>query len=255
MEILADRGLIYSSFNEGSAGELSASAARAKAIMPGIHITAFAQYDVSNVDNFIRIGRMTVPDKALSDYPDQGFYWKVKNAGRGPYKTSIFLDTDTYIVEPIWSIFELIESGKYHLAVVHDAGRFAHDVPDCFGSFNTGVIAYDNSQETQGFFTLWWDYFVERGSAFADQPTFQKALYDSGLQFTTLPVEYNLRYIFPVWLWSKVSILHGRAGGEPEDVAKKMNAHYNDPRLWVPRYANKDGKIICRFNKGDMWVA
>ncbi len=250
------RGLLYSAYGEGSVYEASVSAKQAKSVMPDIHITAYAQMyeEVTSVDDVIPISQMELHGRVLPGYPDQGMFWKVKNAGRGPYNYTIFLDTDTYIIRPIWEIFELLESGKYHLAAVPDIARFAHGVPEGFPSLNTGFIAYDDSEETKEFFALWWEYEQAQTDPWADQLTFQKALYDSGLKFISLPGEYNLRFIFPVQLWGPVSMLHGRPIESFEGVATMVNACTTEPQLWIPSSKNGPGRIACRYNLGDIWT-
>ena len=243
------RGLLYSSFNQGSAGEVEISAGQAKHVMPGIHITAYSQFPVYKVDTRIPIAPLTIHGETPSLYPAQGFFHKVKNAGLGPYNYTIFLDTDIYIIKSIEGIFELLETGKYHLAVVPDISPFTHEVPSCFPSFNTGLIAYDDSPETKEFFALWWKYFEEKGSWASDQQTFQKALYDSGLKFISLPREYNLRFIFPIQFCSPVYVLHGRPVECYKEVAAEMNKYQGDLQLWNP---GPDRKVICRHNMGDI---
>lgn len=245
------RGIVFSSFNKESALEVNRAVQRIREVMPDIHITVYSQHDVIDSDYYVKIARMHIPGVDLPPYPHQGFYWKVKNAGLGVCETNIFMDTDTWLVKPIYEVFEMIESGKYHIAACHDATQFNRGVPKCFPSLNTGFIAYDSSAESKELFALWWKYFVDRDSVWDDQPAFQSALYDSGISFCAMHPEYNLRFIFPVCVWGEVMMLHGRTNDNYQDIADELNERHDDQRLWMPRYS-RHGQVICRYNLGEV---
>jgi len=242
-----NRGAIYVSVNEGSAKEATRSAEQLKNVMPDLPITIHTEFEVDEgpFDNIIRIPHKMRGFEDRMSYPDQGFLAKARYAGKAPYDHCLFLDTETWVTQPLNDLFKLLD--RFDMGAAHDSGRFSYKgIPHAYGGFNTGVILYRNNEVCQEVFSNWWDNYsanVKNDAPWSDQPCFQKAVWDvPDLKFVTLPVEYNCRFIFPCAVWSKVAILHGRPGDYPE-VTRKINEHYNQPRcFWNDRE-------IVRFKK------
>jgi len=216
--------------------------------MPNLPITIYTEYEVEErfFDNIIKIPHKMEGFEDKDSYPTQGFLAKVRYAGMAHYDCNLFLDTDTWVTEPLDDLFCLL--GRFDMGVAHDSGRFRHDdtIPHSYGGFNTGVILYRRCDAVFQVFQNWWKNYktnVENDTPWSDQPCFQKAVWDvPELKLVTLPIEYNCRFIFPCAVWGKVAILHGRPGDMPK-ITKGINEHYNQPRCWW------DDKEIIRFKQ------
>jgi hypothetical protein len=161
---------------------------------------------------------------------------KVRLFRFSPFQKTLFLDTDTVVLEPIQELTRLLD--RFDLACAHAPWRQSREIPECPESFpelNTGVILYRRSPKINRFFRTWERHFEQLDDLstknYPDQPAFRKSLFLSNLHFTVLPPEYNLRTPFPYYVCSKVKILHGRG-----DAFMKARASINDVN--APRCGN-----------------
>lgn len=162
----------------------------------------------------------------------------------------LWLDSDTYMVEPVPELLEMLDNGLFDLAMAHAPGRrtapTAHPVPDCFPEFNIGVCAMKVSERVRKLWeevyrrqTNWPEVFGDN-----DQAPLRESLYNSpNLRVATLPQEYNCRFNFGCQVRDRVKILHGR--GRPwtaqalDAIAAEINLDYEDgyqvpPHYWLP---------------------
>lgn len=148
----------------------------------------------------------------------------------------LYLDTDTYLVEPVPELFDLLD--HFDIAVAHAPWRETNPVglAPCFPEFNCGVIAFRCNDDTRQFFAMWHDEFMRdynNGAYkkivgfFPSQPSFRKTLYYSNLRIATLPPEYNWRGIG--YAHGKIKILHTRTSFL--EVNKYVNAT-TEPRVF-----------------------
>jgi hypothetical protein len=79
---------------------LLTSAASLKKAMPDLPITVFSQFAVDS-PFFERV----VPVEPTQD----GFYDKSRLIQNSPYERTLFIDADTYVVEHIHELFELLD--------------------------------------------------------------------------------------------------------------------------------------------------
>lgn len=210
--------------------EACRSAASVAACMPDIPISLFTDTAVQAR----RFDRVLGIDNATHSFED-----KVKNLKRTPYHETLFLDSDTHMVEDSRELFSLLE--KFDIAAVHSCCRTQYrvsGVPDSFPEFNTGVLVFRKSEQMDSLFDRWEQIYAEDQNrdiewlvpgidqwhlkSLPDQPAFRLALYESKLRFTTLPSEYNCRLPFPGYVHNKVKIVHGRTNSFTE-VSKELN--------------------------------
>lgn len=232
------------------------------------------EVDSELVDNVIE------PEEVRSEESD-----KVYNIGLSPYEKTIFLDTDTYIVDNLQPLFEVLE--KYDVAMTHNPERKSQaveGVPDSFPELNTGVISFKANQKTENLFKNWKKQYVGRNyESHKDQPAFRKALFKTDIKHTVLPSEYNCRHALPGFLNEKAKIFHGRLKDiesqgfryhiDHEKAAEKLNSkqgtrlHYvkrnklkligNNPKPWdvlitaLRWYGvkNTTKKLICNLKE------
>jgi hypothetical protein len=146
----------------------------------------------------------------------------------------LFLDTDTYLVQPLYDVFDLLR--RFDLAFCHAPWRLSWDkktkkpwlidgIPDSFAEPNTGVIGFRNSPAVRQMFTRWRDVFAEhkqRGNVLHDQPAFRQSLWESSLSFYVMAPEYNCRLVFPTYINGSVKVIHARVP-DIESLAQAVN--------------------------------
>ena len=184
---------------------------------------------------------------------DFSFLDKVKYIPRSPFDRTLYLDTDTILVEPVWELAEMLD--RFQLAYAHAPHRVydydAEPCPEAFCEPNTGVILYQQCAEVKRCFEQWarlYPKYVADGAS-TDQQSFRAAVYECDVDICILPPEYNLRTPFPWFAGGgmKVKILHGREPSLSKVAAaanKKLGPRigYYNPAPWSVRvyYKIKD---------------
>jgi hypothetical protein len=168
-----------------------------------------------------------------------------------PYEETLYLDTDIYVAGDPTPALELLD--RFDLAAAHAPHRKPDDdsaldpPPETFPEYNSGVVAYRRNGTVRSFLDRWGDeYETDLANGLErNQPSFRRALYDSGLRLATLPTEYNCRFGFPNQVSLPVRIFHGRlqsvenrGGGQTHvlDVEKVIEAvnEQSGPRVFYP---------------------
>ena len=133
-------------------GLLLNSAASLKRVMPDLPITVFSQFPLESSD-FERVIRV----EASQD----GFYDKTLFFQQTPYERTLFIDADTYIVEPVPELFTMLD--QFDFAATHEEylntdwwNRYPRpDIPPSFPEFNTGILAYKRSPQMDSVLKDW----------------------------------------------------------------------------------------------------
>ncbi len=171
---------------------------------------------------------------------------KIASMRSSPFERSIYLDSDTYVVEEITSLFGLLD--RYDLAVAFAPGyRGLADpaVPSAFYEFNTGVLAWRASDRMSAFMQAWEDTYrvwlehdefpgaqkASRGRR-ADQPAFRRCAWEHDVRVFALGPEYNFRVGFPATVVGRVRVIHGESE-DHEALAGRLNAS-ELARSWPP---------------------
>jgi hypothetical protein len=172
---------------------------------------------------------------------------RIANMRRSPFERTLYLDSDTYVVDDVVHVLALLD--HYDFAAAFAPGyRGLHDpeVPWAFHEFNCGVLAWRHSERTDAFMSDWqrtyegWlveeDPFpgaraASRGGR-ADQPAFRHCAWKHGIDVFALPAEYNFRIGFPQTVVGSVHVIHGEHP-DPAALAKRLNEHAG-PRSWPP---------------------
>jgi len=213
------RGVIYIVTGQQFVDEACLSAGTVKRCMPDVPITILSDVPVRS-PLFEQVVPITCPRHGPED--------KIVNIVNSPYQETLYLDSDTYIVDDCRELFVLLE--KFDLAAVHAPYRAQYrvkEVPDCFPELNTGVLLFRKSEQIESLFERWLqiyrddrlkplDWLFPGGPtwyrrAIPNQPSFRCAVYESALRIAPLPPEYNCRITFPGFVHTKVKIIHGRA--------------------------------------------
>lgn len=237
----SDRGIIYVAIGTLFVEEAIISAETAKSVMPEVPIHLYTDSAVEN-DVFEKVVE-------LSDYEGgSGDQLQVMRAT--PFDRTIILDTDTYLLEPIDDIFELLDN--FDIAATHNHGGTRrnytrHEIPDSFPEYSSGVVGFRMNESILDFLDLWEQYYFDRNvediRVEPNQPSFRVALYNSSIRIATLPREYNFATRYPGFVQGLVRVLHGRlidietSGGgryiDTQKVANKINQS-TDRRVIVP---------------------
>ena len=133
---------------------------------------------------------------------------KVDFLSKSPFERTLYLDTDTRVVDDISSLFDVLD--RFDIGVTHAMRRnsperlvtWRKQLPRAFPQFNGGVLLYRNTPQVNAFFESWSHHFAEAGFN-QDQMTLRELLWDSELRIAVLPPEYNVRYEKYLWFWSK----------------------------------------------------
>jgi len=171
---------------------------------------------------------------------------KIANMRRSPFERTIYLDTDTYVVEEIVHLLALLD--RYDIAVAFaPAYRGLEDpeVPKAFFEFNTGVLVWRATERVGEFMRSWqetyaaWlqeEPFAGAGAAsrgrVADQPAFRRCAWQHDLRLFVLGPEYNFRLGFPTTVVDRVRVIHGE-NADMDGLAARVNA-LGGPRSWPP---------------------
>lgn len=122
-----------------------------------------------------------------------------------PYEKSLFLDTDTLVLDDLTELFLLLD--KFDLVLCHGHNRarrfkliqnaksnsgetlFSNKIPYCFAPLQSGLILY-NKSSTHDFFQNVRELYLSK-NYFDDQAAIRELLWESDLRFYILPPEYN----------------------------------------------------------------
>jgi len=224
------RGVVYVATGERFVREAMESAETVRRIMPELPIVLFAD---------VKPPAGVFDDVLPVENPQHAFIDKIEPLTRSPFDRTLFLDTDTFVIEPCGDLFDLLD--HFDLAASHEPGRLQYPirmVPDAFVEFNTGVIAYRRSEAVNRFFRTWrrfyqrdWERNLKVGKKPYDQISFTQVLYRSVLRIYVLSPEYNFRTVFPQSPAGKVRIVHGRGFSKRDFAALNANTA---PRLFCP---------------------
>jgi alpha-N-acetylglucosamine transferase len=208
-------GILYAATGETYIKEAEASARSVRNVMPEIPIAIVTDRQI-NSDIF---------DVCIQlDSPEYDFADKILALKETPFRTTIFLDADTYVSSQIKEIFTLLEEfdiaaniatfghlppNKVHNRRAEDVSGTFHD-SKAFPIYSSGVIAYRMDQNMRDLIEDWYTLYdsdspIGRNN-FGDQEAFTKTLYESDLRLATLPSEYNFAFIDKVQ--DEIKIFH-----------------------------------------------
>lgn len=239
-------GIIYSAAGPDFVEEAVASARSVRLSNPGVPIAIFTDQDMGLYHDVFDIIR--VVENPKHDSND-----KIAAIAASPFEKTVFIDTDTRILRDISDLSRLLD--RFDLAVAFDPIRSDQDqpsIPDCFPTFNSGVLAYKRNAKTVKLFEDWLHAFRtqpdEPGKTRRDQPPFRKVMWESDVRYAVLPEEYNLRVIFPHMVGGNayVKIFHGRHDLLEQALAHAHTIHFY-PRVFGSRYTVGElFAMLCR---------
>ncbi|MGB3188748.1 MAG: hypothetical protein WBB43_04890 [Limnoraphis sp.] len=239
------RGILYYAKGERWIKEALQSAQSVKAAMPNIKTAIVSDTPLPKELFDIQI---KAPDEVGVK---QLKMWSLRQT---PFEKTIYLDTDTYIADSIWELFEMLNRFEIALAVTprwmvklkRNGGNVEENgVPVCFPNLNTGVIVYQKNQRIDNFFSDWAKLHKDWGEK-QDQPPFRNTLYHSDIRFGVLPSNYNYRLPYPDGIWGNVKIFHGHEENLSE-ICQRINYSENW-RITSPRYYHNNSILYGKFS-------
>ncbi len=251
-------GILYVATGERFLKEACRSAVRVKELMPSVPIALASDLQ----------GPKELFDHHLAIMePKYDFSDKIGPLLSTPFERTVFLDTDTWLCEPVPEMFAILD--RYDVAMAHAPMRYtaASEAPSTFPECNSGVIAFNMNTRTRGLFDLWQKLYQERlknNGVVEDQPSLRDALWQSDISFAALPPEYNFRFIMPAFAGrGAVKILHGRHP-DYEALSASLNKS-GSPRVFLPRLReasprhfgilSKPGRYLGYWIGWDAWMA
>ncbi len=228
------RGILYIATGKSFVEEASKSRLSLKQTDPDLPACLITDKESASIEAAKNFDTVQIIDNPTYTWQDKLI--PLKNS---PYEQTLFLDTDTLVIDSVEEMFETLD--HFEIGYAHASFRAWNDynfgVPISFAEPNSGMILYKKSERFDNFVDAWFERYVkqvkdENGKYGPDQPTFRYSLYVSDLRLVVFPPEYNWRTIFPGYVGgaAKAKILHGR---EPtlSHAAKKINAS-NKPRVF-----------------------
>ena len=220
-----DSGFLYVAIGEKYVDEARHSAKSLKRASSDAKICIATDQELEPDEDFdVVIGVEPKGEKsdqymALDSCP---YYQKLYPLMESPFQKTVFLDTDTWIIEPLEDLFALLDSYDvlvtpvdqfYDYAFEHEEEPFSK-IPKAFGYFNTGLFAYRKGDRTTHFLQEWARNFEQHVSRHTvnDQPAMRLALYECDIRHHVLPSCYNTQDWVPFVIPSggSIAMLHGR---------------------------------------------
>lgn len=163
------RGVIYCCHGNGKfLAEAIISAKSVNRASPSLKICLFHGYSASILSShdtsiFTDIEEIQFPDNMSERFAGhmKGFLGKLCAIKDSPYDHTLFLDTDTKIIKPIDSMFDLLE--KFDIGIAPgpmtqkpvNGEDLLNEIPDTFPEVNTGVILYRKTPKMVAFLEEW----------------------------------------------------------------------------------------------------
>jgi hypothetical protein len=246
----AREGIVYSAAGEFYVAEALRSA-RSSLRHNAVPHVVFADGEAAGGEG-LTISRFEPSGNPYSD--------KIANMRRSPFERTLYLDSDTYVVDEIVHVLALLE--HYDMAVAFaPAYRGLADpgVPKAFHEFNTGVLAWRASERMAAFMASWQETYTAwlRDEPFpgagkasrsrrADQPAFRRCAWEHGVAVFVLTPEYNFRLGYPATVVDRVRVIHGDHP-DPEGLAARINERRR-PVSWPPPLTLSE-KVLRRARK------
>jgi hypothetical protein len=246
----APKGIVYSGTGEFYVAEAvrSARSSLRHNLVPHV---VFADQEVPGAEG-LTVARF---EPSGNPYVD-----KIANMRRSPFERTLYLDSDTYVVDEIVHVLALLD--QYDLAVAFaPAYRGLDDpgVPKAFHEFNTGVLAWRANERMAAFMASWQQTYVAwlheepfpgagkaSRSRRADQPAFRRCAWEHDVSVFVLSPEYNFRLGYPATVVDRVRVIHGDHR-DPEGLAARINERER-VRSWPPPLTLSE-KVSRRLRK------
>ena len=201
---MMDRGFLLVAVGLRYKREALTAVARLGEVMPDIPILIYGDWEPEEIPGLVEYRKIENPDFEFTD--------KTKRLAESPFQRTIFFDTDTWVVEPIYDVFDLLAKfdivGVYENTLLHDK---VDGIPSAYPEINTGMVGYRKTPEVWNFLDdVVRTYEDIKSWAAGDQTAFRMCLYHSDLRLHVLSSEYNCQIRTAGALMGKVKVIHAR---------------------------------------------
>lgn len=252
-------GIIYCATGDFHFEEALRSAQRSREVMPDVGLTLFTdkEHAARQAEGFERVIAIENPAFHYND--------KIEAFERSPYEKTLFVDTDTYWLEPAYELIDLLD--HFDVAYTHEVHRgqsYEPDCPECFAEPCTAVMAFRKNEKTERLWREWRERFQWEKEHKAEHPlrcvddqgAFRHVLYrNAGTLLTyVLPAEYNLRVYCQWFAGARVKLVHGRGALLRRALKADLNGDIvtrigDGMRWWERRWFNLKRWIKIRLLK------
>ncbi len=248
-------GVIYCAFGEIHLKRALISAASFRKHNPDIQcgIVTDKKTNKTHWDHVI-INKSECPNEALR------MIHKIETLILSPYEYTLYLDTDTFILDRTDELFALLK--KYDLAICHGHNRLLRykmqhgldefsglinppvtiDIPYSFSPLQGGVIVFKKNKDVIAFLEKLKTDFLEK-NYFDDQAIIRKLLWEHDLKIYILPPEYNTNSLSQLRRWRN----EGFVEAIPKIFHYTRNKHDNIEKV-IRIYLNKSRIHIFLYN-------
>lgn len=242
-------GVLYIASGDDYVNEAISSAQSLRRQMPDISI-ALATTDRVDSDVFD-----TVIDH---ESPYAGVGQSIITPDLMPYDRTLYLDTDTYVADPIYELFEILD--EHEMCFARGNGDIALPKPyDAWKEFNTGVIGYKASDSVAALFERWAKNYEELRDtrkyyrSWNDQPAFGVSILESDIRYFVLPRRYNCRLPRGGKVGDDIKIGHGRLDEfdiNLQQAVERINQR-TGPRMYTHKVTWNLNKTIAVYEQSD----
>jgi hypothetical protein len=190
-------GIVYIVSGEFHTAAASQSAISVRTTNPELDIDIFT--DVAADENLF--------DK-VHKIPTGHMRSKVDWLPKSRFEKTLYLDSDTRVVDDITPLAELLD--RFDIALAHGHQRHGarqnifwnESIPASFPQINGGVILYSGRPNVRAFLEHWSRSYHKAGFKW-DQITLREIMWKSDLRLYILPPEYNVRYEKYLEIWTE----------------------------------------------------
>jgi hypothetical protein len=251
-------GFIYAASGQSCLAEFLESYQTLRLVMPDANVTLVTDMNIEVKGvNIINL-KSTLP----KTHPLEGFLYKTAAANLSPYKKTILLDCDTYVIKQLFRLFDLVDSFDICASLSpYDTiwPRIGNKKLLGFTPVNSGVVCFSDSLKSTAIIRKWGD--ILRGKIKSsstrknegDQTSLNESIFINDGRLCVLPNNFNLR-IFrgprrrhaPAVVEGEVYILHTHIRLKAEEgilfgesLNRKINSHKLIRGIFI-----RHGKIV-----------
>ena len=220
----ASKGVVYVAVGEVYTNMAIASSISLKRHNPDLAVHLFTDQEGIKVESIESYGSIENPHRRS----------KVDYISASPFDLTLYLDSDTFVLENLHGMFNILE--RFDLAIAHAHKRnivattetWTVQLPYAFPQLNSGVILFRRNELTQQLLSDWARAYHESGFK-KDQVTLRQLIWLSEARIYILPPEYNIRFKKYLDIWT-----------EQEAIPKIL--HFDDMTVFFKSISDKKDK-------------